>query len=195
MLRVEQLATHAGDAPLAFEIPTGQTTGLLGRDAQLLSRVIEATAGLRTPVSGNIHFDGIDLIRNAARARPQIALSLVRAIDRHTSLAEHVGVVAATRRCRLNPKDALVRLGLDARMRLDTPAARSAAALAAALLPEAGLVLLHEPFRDLDAATREKAVDWIRSLAGQPTSILITGTGERDVRAVSHQVVELGAGR
>jgi ABC-type thiamine transport system ATPase subunit len=91
--------------------------------------------------------------------------------------------------------DGIARLGLNARLRLNTPSAKSAAALIAAILPDAAIVVLHDPFRDLSDDIRAKSIEWIRSLAESGTSVLITGTSERDVRSVSHSVIEIGAGR
>lgn len=195
MLRVEALAVSAGDAPLSFEISNGQTLGLLGANTDGLLRVVEAIAGLRAAVAGNIRIDDLDVLRDSAAARALVSICLPRAANGGTSLRDHAGVVAASRRARLSARDGIARLGLDARLPLNAPAARSAAGLLAALIPDVPVVLLHEPFRDLADETRAKAIDWIRELGGSGTCVLITGREERDVRAVSHQVIETGAGR
>jgi len=195
MLRVEGLTIGAGDPPLSFEIANGQTIGLLGSDANQLLRIVEAVGGLRVPLAGNIRIDDLDVVRDSARARPIVSICLPRATHRETSLREHAGVVAASRSSRISAGDGIKRLGLNPKMRLTTPAAKSAAALLAALLPNVPVVLLHEPFRNLDAGTRATAIAWIRELGASGASVLVASTEEGDVRAVSHSVIGAGATR
>lgn len=196
MLRVEGLPTHIGGASLTFDVAESQCAGLLGRDLAVLLTLAENITGLRAPVTGRVLLDDIDTHRDRERARARIAVGLSRAAHPLTTLVEHAATVSATRAAlRISVPAAIARLGLNAGTRLSTPAAKSAAALLAALLPDVGLVVLHDPFRGLDAGTRTNAIDWIRSLGSSRTSVVITGAEERDVRAVSHFVIDVGAGR
>jgi len=195
LLRVEGLAAGAGVNPLSFDVPAGRCVGLLNRDISALLRVVECACGIRRPFAGRVLIDDLDVAAEHDRMRPRIAVGLARAAHHLTSLGEHAAAVSGSRRTRVSVKDGLARLGLDARTRLNTGAAKSAAALVAALMPDAPVVILHDPFRDLDEGTRVKGIDWIRSLSESNVSVLVTGAEERDVRAVSHSVIEIGAGR
>lgn len=184
-----------GAGALTFDVADGRSVGLLDRDLAALLHVAECVCGLRKPRTGRVLVDDVDLARSD-EARASVAVNLSRAAHSLTSLGEHVGVVAAMRgKLRMPLADGIARLGLDASRQLNTPAAKSAAALLCALLPDARAVVLHDPFRDLDHTTRDKAITWIRALADSGASLLITGAEERDVRAVSHSVIEAGAGR
>jgi ABC-type multidrug transport system ATPase subunit len=191
MLRVEGVAA-SGTAPLTFDVSPGRSVGVLGRDLEGLLRFAECASGMRLPSSGRVLIDELDIHREPNRARRLMAVNLSRASHPLATLGEHLQPVAAARPLRGTVADGLARLGLGSQMRLNTKHAQSAAALAAALLTNAQVVVLHDPLRDLDDATRTRAIDWIRSLASA-ASILIIGDTERDVRAVSHSVLEPGA--
>lgn len=195
MLRVEGLMPTAGGTALTFDIPNGRCVGLLGKDLGALRQIADCVCGIRVPVAGRILIDDLDIQRDQDRARLQIAVNFSRTAHRLTTLGEHARTIAGTRPSRATVAAAMSRLGLDAKMRLAAPSARAAAALIAALLPTAALIVLHDPFEDLENDVREKAIAWIRSLSDSGTALLFTGTEERDVRAVSHSVIELGAGR
>lgn len=186
MLRVEGLPVSAGGPALTFDVPDGRCVGLLGRDATLLLHLAETLAGLRVPRAGRVLVD----------ERRHMSICLPRAVDPRTTLGEHVGTIAGARGlARKHVDEGIARLGLVRHLPLTTPAARAAAALLGALVAGTRVVVLHDPFADLDAAVRAKAIDWIRALAGSRTSIVITGADERDVRAVSHSVIDVEAGR
>jgi ABC-type multidrug transport system ATPase subunit len=192
MLLVEGVAAGGGTT-LTFEVAGGRSVGVLGRDLAGLLHLAECVSGLRAPSAGRVLIGDLDIHREPDRARSAIAVNLARAAHPLATLGEHLAPIAAARPLRAGVADGIARLGLTPRTRLDTKSARSAAALAAALMTSAQVVVLHDPFRDLDESTRTKAIDWIRSLAASPSSILITGDTERDVRAVSHAVLETGA--
>jgi ABC-type sugar transport system ATPase subunit len=194
MLRVEGL-TIAGSQALTFDVPNGRCVGLLGKDAAALRHVAECIGGIRLPAAGRVLIDDLDIQRDQDRARRRIAVGIARAAHALTSLGEHARTIAGTRPVRVTAAAGIARLGLDPDLRLTTPAARAAAALTAALLPDATVVVLHDPFRNLETDVRVKAIDWIRSLAESGASLFVTGTEERDVRGVSHSVIEFGAGR
>jgi ABC-type multidrug transport system ATPase subunit len=194
VLRAEGIAASSGVATLTFNVPDGRCVGLLGRDLGALLPLAECASGIRVPFAGRVLVDDFDVARDRDRAQPRIAVGLARAAHHLTSLGEHAAAVAGSRPTRMTTAEGIARLGLDARTRLDTPAARSAAAVLAALLPDASVVILHDPFSHLDGNTRAKAIEWIRSLSESGAAVLVTGTEERDVRAVSHSVIELGGG-
>ena len=195
MLRVEELSAGAADTPLTFDVAAGHCVGLLGRDATALRRIAEALGGMRPPAAGRVLIDTVDLLHNEQR-RSHVSVCLPRAAHRLTTLGEHLSTIASTRgRTRLPVADAIARLGLDPRARLTTAAAQSAAALLGALIAETSVAVLHDPFNGLTEAVRRNAIEWIHSLSNSRTSFVMTGTEERDVRSVSHSVIEIGARR
>jgi ABC-type multidrug transport system ATPase subunit len=194
MLRVEGLVTAGLASPLTFDVPNGRILGLLSADRDVLLRIAECVVGIRSPTSGRATIGDADTRSESARS--SIAINLPRASHALTTLGEHLETIGRARRVlRVRPKDAAARLGLSYRLRLNNPSAKAAAALLAALLPESSLIVLHDPFCDVEEQVRTGAVEWIRSLAATPVSMLVTGTAERDVRAISHTVSDVGAVR
>jgi len=193
-LRVEGLPV-GGTSALTFDVKDGQCAGLLGRDLAALRDVTDAIGGLRVPGAGRILIDDRDILADRDRTLRETAVAIARAAHPSTTLGEHAGTIASARKTRMTAADGIARLGLLPRMRLNTPAARAAASLIGALIADARVIVLHDPFRDLASDTREKAIAWIRSLAGSDVAVVITGSEERDVRAVSHLVIDVGAGR
>ena len=195
MIDVDAVPLEPGGHALKFSVADGRCAGVLGAQEHLLARFAETLAGARAPIAGRILIDDVD-VRRSDGGGARISAYIPRAAHRLVTLGEHLSAVAAARgTMRFTPAQAIDRLGLNARTRLNTAAAQSSAALAAALMPESRLIVLHQPFAALDPAARHRAIDWIRAMAETPASIIVTGTAEGDVRAVSHQVIDAGAGR
>lgn len=194
MLRVE--GVPAGGAAWTFDVPDGRCVGLLSADATALAHISDVISGLRPTTAGSILIDGWDSVRDGARVRMLVSVCLPRAADHRATVLDHVGAIARARGAVREPvADGLARLGLSPNTRLTTVAAKAGAALAAALIARASVIVLNEPFRGLSDDTRTRAIDWIRSLSSAPVSIVIAGSEERDVRAVSHHVITPGVGR
>ena len=196
MLRAEDLTVAAGRPLVSFDVTAGRCLGLLGPSAPDISRLLLTAAGLCRPVTGTVHIDGLDTVTQPADARRGVAINRRSAMDQRLRLAEYLRTVARVRRdVRTSADAAIERLGLNGTRRLNTAQARAEAALAAALLPAVGLIVLDEPFADLSEDTRTRAIDWIRALAVDPVAIVIGGREERDLRAVSHLVITLESPR
>jgi len=195
VLRVEGLSAEAAEKPLTFDVAAGCCVGLLGRDLDALSRIARALSGLRQPSAGRVLIDTVDVHRDE-QSRSLISVCLPRAAHHATTIGEHLSTIASARgHARLSVADAIARLGVDPRARLNSAAARSAAALLAALITETSVAVLHDPFAGLTDTVRRNAIEWIRSLSDSRTSFVMTGTEERDVRSVSRLVIEIGARR
>jgi ABC-type multidrug transport system ATPase subunit len=195
VVRVDGVPLVGGGPALQFEIGDGRCAGLLGSDERTLAHFAHTMAGMRGPIAGRILIDDVDVWRESAQ-RSQTSVFLPCAAHRLLTLGEHLDTVARIRgSLRFTVAAAIERVGLSSNTRLDTPTARSAAALAAALIPDSRLVVLHQPFAGLDGSMRQRAVDWIRAMSNTRASIIVTGTAEGDVRAISHHVIEAGAAR
>lgn len=199
MLRADQLSVAGSGAPLSFEVAPGRCFGLLGRSADHTSRVLLAVAALMRPSAGAVTIGGLDTVRNTEAARRRVAMTRTPCLDARLRLREYLTTVAHARRLggtasRGSVDLVMERLALDGALRLASPLARASAALAAALMPAVGLVVLDEPFRHVSADTRARAIEWIRSLSTGSVAVVIGGREEGDLRAVSHTVISLSSG-
>lgn len=196
MLRVEALRAGAAAPALTFDVPHGKCIGVFGHDAAALQQISECLSGARVPVSGRVLVDDVDTSRNWNAARTRVSVYVPSATDRVTTAGEHVATIAAARGAlRASVVDSMRRLGVNPHQPLTTGAAKAAAALVGALIADTSAIVLYEPFTALDASTRDKAILWIRELAESPVSIVMLSAIERDVRSVSHAVIDVGAGR
>jgi ABC-type multidrug transport system ATPase subunit len=199
-LRVEGLLAAGGSAPLTFEVSRGRCLGLLGASALGTSRLLQTVAALEKPATGRVTIADIDVRLDPDAARRHVAIMRRSCIDSGLRLHEYLSAVSHARKAsgfsaRASVSTVIERLALNRARSLSSPAARSEAALAAALLPAVGLVLLDEPFRDLSDETRARAIEWIRALAQETVAVVIAGPTERDLRAVSHTVVSVEASK
>ncbi len=193
MLRVEGVPVAAGRGPLSFDVPAGRCIGIQGRSPAEISRFLLAAAGLARPVGGRVLIDGRDPSQDPAATRRHVAITRRGSIDARLRLSEYLTTVAGARRAtgtiaRVPVTALLERLALNGARALSTTEARAEAALGAALLPSVGLVILDEPFANVSADTRARAIEWIRALADEPVAVLIGGLEERDLRTVGHTV-------
>lgn len=187
MLRVDALSAKTGTARVTFVAESGACTGLLGPSAASLVDVI---AGLSPAGSGRVACD-------VAMSDAAHMLTGTSAMDPRLSAVEYLVAVAGARRAsgqtlRVAATDALRRLALSPSAPLTAPDVRRAVALAAALLPDAPLVLLRDPLAGLTPAARDGAVQWIHALTGAGVCVVASFSAEGDARSVSHRVVLAG---
>lgn len=200
ILRADGLSAADGRAPLTFEVASGRCLGLLSTSPRYTSSLLQAAAGLTKPVTGRVTIAGIDVRENPEAARRHVAITRRDCVSGQLRLHEYLSAVSQARQAmgcgsRASVPAVIGRLGLDRSRILSSPAANAEAALAAALLPAVSLVLLDEPFRDVSDETRARAIEWIRALAAEPVAVVIGGSAESDLRAVSHVVVRVEPAR
>lgn len=199
MLRVEAVPPFVGAPPLTFEVGPGRCTGLLGRSADV-SHLLMAACALARPSGGRVMVEDLDTRTHAARARQRLAASLSDGCDRRLTVREYLTAVAEARAATGTPARCTVetlidRLGLAGHHRLTGAATVAATALAAALLPTVSVLVLIDPFSQLDPDVRIRGIESVKELAKHSTAVLIGSAEERDVRAVSHAVIAVGASR
>ena len=167
--------------------PDGRVTAIVGRSGCGKTTLLRLIAGLERPDGGSVRGvpeGGVSMVFQEDRLPPQLtAAGCLRCVLKKSP--ERDGRIDA----------ALRALGLADD--LDKPVSefsggmRRRVALARALLFPSNLILLDEPFKGLDAATRQAAVDFARPLLAGRTALLVTHDPE-DAAAFSAEVVRLG---
>ena len=71
---------------VSFKIHSGEVIGIAGVQGNGQSALIEALAGLRRPVSGQIRFDGRDITFESARARHRMGIAHIPEDRQHAGL-------------------------------------------------------------------------------------------------------------
>ena len=201
-LQVEEkrFRTHRVIDRVALDIRAGETVSLVGPSGCGKSTLLRIVAGLETDYAGRVQVKG---------AAPQLHSPDVGFIFQEPRLlpwldvAGNVGfglrrMASAERRARVAAMLALVGLA-DAGERFPhelSGGQQQRVALARALAPAPALLLLDEPFSNLDAGTRERLVAEVSAIlraAGQ-TAILVTHS-EREARAMADHIGVMHDGR
>ena len=151
--------------------PDGRVTAVEGRSGCGKTTLLRLIAGLEKPDGGTISgvpAGGLSMMFQEDRLPPQLtAAGCLRAVLKRTP----------DRDARIDA--ALSDLGLSGDALIQPVSAfsggmRRRVALARALLYPSPLVLLDEPFKGLDAATRQSAVAFARPLLAGRTALLVT---------------------
>lgn len=174
-------------AGVTLVAPAGQVTALLGPSGSGKTTLLRCIAGLDTPAGGTIQL-GAEVLSDAARrlhvAAEHRGLGMVfqdGALFPHLDVAHNVafGLPRAERRGpRVDEALELVGLGGFARRSVHSLSGgqRQRVALARALAPRPGLLLLDEPFSNLDALLRTELRAEVRDLlrAAATTALWVT---------------------
>jgi sulfate transport system ATP-binding protein len=206
-IRVEQVSKRFGSYQaldqVSVEAPSGGLLALLGPSGSGKTTLLRIIAGLETPDSGAIYYEGEEVTRSAARDRQVGFVFQHYALFRHLSVFENVAFGLRVRRWpdarvreRVSELLHLVRLeGLEQRRPSQLSGGqRQRVALARALAAQPRVLLLDEPFGALDARVRQELRQWLRRLheTVRVTTIFVTHDQEEafevaDNVAVLHQ--------
>jgi iron(III) transport system ATP-binding protein len=190
-----------------LEVPRGSLTGLLGPSGCGKTTVLRMIAGLLAPDAGEILIDGVPVADHRTHVPPEKRpVGLVfqdYALFPHLSVARNVayGLGHLPRRERKDRvHEVLDLVGLaDLGRRLPTALSggqQQRVALARALAPSPELVLLDEPFSNLDAALRSSVREEVRAIlrAADATAVFVTHDQE-EALSLADRVAVMDAGR
>jgi iron(III) transport system ATP-binding protein len=190
-----------------LEVPRGSLTALLGPSGCGKTTVLRMIAGLLAPDAGEIVIDGTPVADHRTFVPPERRpVGLVfqdYALFPHLSVARNVayGLSHLPRRDRKQRvHEVLDLVGLaDLGRRLPTALSggqQQRVALARALAPSPELVLLDEPFSNLDAALRSSVREEVRAIlrAADATAVFVTHDQE-EALSLADRVAVMDAGR
>ncbi|GAA1512647.1 daunorubicin resistance protein DrrA family ABC transporter ATP-binding protein [Sphaerisporangium rubeum] len=205
----EGLRKRYGDtealAGFGLAVPAGTVCGLLGPNGAGKTTAVRILTTLVRPDAGRAEVAGVDVVRDAARARYHIGL-----VGQHAALDEvlsgrqnlvmfgrlhHLGAAAARRRA----DELLERFGLAGtggkpvaqysggmRRRLD---------LAVGLILSPPVLFLDEPTTGLDPRGREEVWEAVAALAASGTTVLLTTQYLEEADRLAARVCVVDAGR
>lgn len=195
MVRLECVGLRKAYGPhvvldgFSHAFPAGGVTCVQGRSGCGKTTLLRLIAGLEKPDAGTITGvpeGGISMMFQEDRLPPQLTAAgclkcvLARTPERDARVA-----------------DALRALDLSGEpgqpVREFSGGMRRRVALARALLYPSKLVLLDEPFKGLDAATRQRAIDFARPLLAGRTVLLVTHDPQ-DLDAFGGEVLRMTGG-
>jgi sulfate transport system ATP-binding protein len=189
---------------VSVSVPTGELVALLGPSGSGKTTLLRIIAGLETPDSGEVRFDGVPAATRKLGDRRVGFVFQHYALFRHLTVFENVAFGLRVRPRKERPSreaiaarvHELLRLvqleGLDARHPSQLSGGqRQRVALARALAVEPRVLLLDEPFGALDAKVRQELRRWLRCLHDELhiTSVFVTHDQEEALEVADRLVV------
>jgi ABC-type spermidine/putrescine transport systems, ATPase components len=197
-------ATHAVD-DLSLEVERGEFFGLLGPSGCGKTTTLRMIAGLETPDTGRIAFDGRDITRLSPERRGFGMVFQNYALFPHLNVYENV---AFGLRARRRPKAEVSRKVSDALNLVQLPGyeerrvdelsggQQQRVAIARAIAIEPALLLFDEPLSNLDVALREETRGELRELVKRLGLTAIYVTHDQDEAfALCDRIAVMNAGR
>jgi ABC-type Fe3+/spermidine/putrescine transport system ATPase subunit len=203
-LTVNYSATRAlGDFTLAID--DGELVALLGPSGCGKTTALKVVAGLLTPASGDVRFDGVSVLPIPAERRRATLVFQKPLLFPHLTVAENVGFGLKMRRLKKDEITArveqalqLVRLeGYERRKPHELSGGQEQrVTLARALVTEPRVLLLDEPFSALDENLRGEMRLLVRELQQRLriTTVFVTHD-QREAMAVADRIALLLDGR
>ncbi|MEA3109913.1 MAG: sulfate/thiosulfate transport system ATP-binding protein [Gammaproteobacteria bacterium] len=205
----KQFGEFAAVDDVNLDIPSGALLALLGPSGCGKTTLLRIIAGLETPESGHVLFDGRDATLWPIRDRKVGFVFQNYALFRHMSVFENIAFGLKVKARRERPPAAAIRRKVQSLLDLVQlnwagdrfPAQlsggqRQRVALARALAVDPEVLLLDEPFGALDAQVRHELRRWLRRLHTELkfTSIFVTHDQQEAIE-VADTIVVLNRGR
>ncbi len=194
---------------LNLNIPSGELVALLGPSGSGKTSLLRIIAGLETPDSGSVLFNGEDATHVAVRERQVGFVFQHYALFGHMSIFENVAFGLRVRPKDTRPSEAQIKAKVTDLLKLVqldwiadryphqlSGGQRQRIALARALAVEPKVLLLDEPFGALDAKVRKELRRWLRRLHDEMhiTSVFVTHDQE-EAMEVADRIVVMNQGR
>jgi ABC-2 type transport system ATP-binding protein len=206
VFRSRQRAAVTAVQDVSFTIAEQETVGLLGANGAGKTTTIKCMSGLVRPTSGTVELDGLSVWGEPRKAASKVSVVLEgnRNLYWRMTARENIdffaGLQGIKRRSGIAFRDELLeRMGLTEKAR--TPARmlsrgmQQKLALACALARKTPVLLLDEPTLGLDVEISLELRSYLRNLAREGHSILISSHDMNVVQAVCDRVVVLVDGR
>jgi sodium transport system ATP-binding protein len=189
----------------SFRAERGKITGLLGPNGAGKSTCLRILYTVMKPDRGVARVDGIDVARDAQRARRRLGvLPHGSGLYGHLTARENIryhGALHGLRRSSIAARIDRLRQVLDLDELLDRPCKgfsqgqKARVALARALIHDPSHVVLDEPSSGLDVMATRRFRDWIRTLRDEGRCVLFSTHLMQEVTAVCDEVVIIAGGR
>ncbi|ROH84458.1 sulfate ABC transporter ATP-binding protein [Pseudomethylobacillus aquaticus] len=189
---------------VSVDVPSGELVALLGPSGCGKTTLLRIIAGLETPDTGNILFNGTDTTDRDVRERQVGFVFQHYALFRHMTVFENVAFGLRVRPRSTRPTDAEIHRRVHELLELVqldwladryppqlSGGQRQRIALARALAVEPKVLLLDEPFGALDAKVRKDLRRWLRRLHDELhiTSVFVTHDQEEALEVADRIVV------
>jgi len=190
---------------VSFEVQTGELVALLGPSGCGKSTLLRVIAGLETPDTGAVIFNGVNMNDMSARQRRVGFVFQHYALFKHMTAEQNIAfALTVQKRSKQEIADRVDQIIDLVKMRgygrhypsQLSGGQRQRVALARALAAEPAILLLDEPFAALDLKVRESLVGWLRKMHDKlnVTSIFVTHD-QNEAMEISDKIIVINKGR
>lgn len=198
MLDIEELQVLRDRKPLRYslQVQRGEILAIQGRSGVGKTTLLDCIAGFASARCGRLDWQGQSLLGLGAAQRPVSMLFQDHNLFEHLSVADNLRLGLSPALAQQALQDALDTLevaGLLGRRPTELSGGqRQRIALVRTLLRPEPIVLLDEPFAELDPHSRQRATDWTRrtAKAAQKTVLMVTHQQE-DVQQLADRAILL----
>ncbi len=188
LLALSGLSKHYGERealrPLDLEVRRGEVFGLLGPNGAGKTTTVRMIVGLLEPTAGSVRVDGIDAARDPLAARRRVGYvpdgaPLYAQLSPRQHL-ELVGRLHGLEEAAIASESERLLAGFELLDRAGDPVGtfsrgmRQKVALACAILPRPGLLVLDEPLTGLDAPSTATVKELLRAWGDRGGAVLYT---------------------
>ncbi len=183
IIEVRDLVKRYGDFTavdgVSFTVKEGQVFGLLGPNGAGKTTTLEIIETLKTPTSGDVTVDGMDIHHHATQIKQKIGIQLQAAgFYPDLNLLELLDMFAIAYGVSIKPMEVLGRFNLEEKAKA-TYASLSGGqkqrfSLATTLINDPRIIFLDEPTTGLDPQARINLWDVIRDINKKGVTIILT---------------------
>ncbi|ACH38755.1 sulfate ABC transporter, ATP-binding protein [Citrifermentans bemidjiense Bem] len=194
---------------VSLKVPSGELVALLGPSGSGKTSLLRIIAGLETPDSGRILFDGVEATNRQVKDRQVGFVFQHYALFRHMTVFDNIAFGLTVKPKKERPGTQEIRDKVYSLLKLIqleqladrypgqlSGGQRQRVALARALAVEPQVLLLDEPFGALDAKVRVELRRWLRRLHDEihVTSVFVTHDQEEALE-VADRIVVMNQGK
>jgi ABC-2 type transport system ATP-binding protein len=185
---------------ISFQVPRGETFGIVGPNGAGKTTTLEMIEGLRTPDAGRITLLGLDAVRQRRAVQERIGVQLQsQALWPELTVEETLKTFRALFRRRVSLERLLERFSLvDKRrslVRALSGGQKQRLSVATALVNDPEAVFLDEPTTGLDPQARHSFWDLIRDMRREGKTVIITTHYMEEAEALCDRVAIMDHGR
>lgn len=196
--------SFAALSDVSLKVPSGELVALLGPSGSGKTSLLRIIAGLETPDSGRILFDGVEATNRRVKDRQVGFVFQHYALFRHMTVFDNIAFGLTVKPKKVRPGKQEIRDKVHSLLKLIqleqladrypgqlSGGQRQRVALARALAVEPQVLLLDEPFGALDAKVRVELRRWLRRLHDEihVTSVFVTHDQEEALEVADRIVV------
>jgi sulfate/thiosulfate transport system ATP-binding protein len=205
----KNFGAFAALSDVTLQVPSGELVALLGPSGSGKTSLLRIIAGLESPDSGKVIFNGVEATQRQVRERQVGFVFQHYALFRHMTVFDNIAFGLTVKPKQSRPSKADIRDKVFTLLKLIqleqladrypgqlSGGQRQRVALARALAVEPQVLLLDEPFGALDAKVRLELRRWLRRLHDEihVTSVFVTHDQEEALE-VADRIVVMNQGR